>query len=620
MGRLLQVPNPQTGESLKSFLSRISMANHYEYISWMYELCNFKNGKSLYRLTPRENDLNELSNLVGIPCEKLWGMTYVNEFNDRLSRDYYTQLIYKTGLVYKHSKVCPCCINEDKYEHKMWDLKINLACYKHKILLINECSKCHGFISYRRINVEYCNCGFPLMNLPKLHANKALIEISKLLQYSLNKISIKEETYNPFYELSLKNQVSLLTYFSKQLTLYLDYVKFTNNISTTNKNFQQIIIDAFEIFENWPNNFHSFLNKFRSTRIEKRGARLQLSGIYIGLHRKFTQPEFSFLRNEYYQSINKDKNRNHKVVRSKISLIEESNFLNSNEVTRLLKLKPSTVKKLIINGVLEGDYKDFSGHEQLLVPKESINKYHALLKNNLSLTEVAAMLDIGVRKVVELQNEGLINALLGPHMGINQWLFAKDSVDLLLSNLLSTVKIEDDKSGETINFRQATRIASFYKLKIGDFIKLLLKKEIIPYLIQPQNNGLNQIMFNKSDIEKTLKFYNERTGCVFNALEISRILGVCDGYVRFWINAGLIRSNSENQVKKVHINDLLNFQKKYISLQSLSAKLNIHSTKLRRLLLEQKIYPVFGNALIGGYLYLVKDVKEHLTCSNNTYS
>ncbi|VXC34617.1 TniQ protein [Bacillus sp. 349Y] len=616
MGRLLQVPNPQIGESLKSFLSRISMANHYDYISWMYELCNFKNGKSLYRLTPRENDLNDLSNLVGIPCEKLWGMTFVNEFKDRLSKDYYTQLIYKTGLVYKHSKVCPCCINEDKYEHKMWDLKINLACYKHEILLINECSKCHNFISSRRINVEYCICGFPLVNLPKVHANKALIEIAKLLQHSLNMNSNKDETCNPFYELSLNNQVSLLTFFSKQLTLYLDYEKFTNCISTTNKDFQQIIIDAFEIFENWPNNFHSFLNKFRSTRIEKRGARLQLSGIYIGLHRKFTQPEFSFLRDEYYKSINKDKNRNHKIVRSKISLIEESNFLNSNEVTKLLKLKPSTVKKLIVNGVLEGDYKDFSGHEQLLVPKESINKYHALIKNNLRLTEVAAIFDIGVRKVVELQSEGLINALLGPHLGIKQWLFAKDSVDSLLSNLLSTGKIEDDKLGETINFTQASRIASFYNLKIGDFINLLLKKEIIPYLIQTQNNGLNQIMFNKKDIEKTIKFYNERTGCVFNALEISRILGVCVEYVRFWIKAGLIKSNKVNQVKKVHINDLSNFQKKYISLKSLSTKLIIHSTKLRRLLLEQNIYPVIGNELIGGYLYLVNDVKEYLTCNN----
>ncbi|MFT9600295.1 hypothetical protein, partial [Mesobacillus sp.] len=98
MGRLLLVPQPQNGESLKSFLLRLSMENHYDYISWIYELSNLKRN-STYLLSPHKSDLIHLSDLVGIPCNELWKLTFVNEFNDYLSKDYYTQVIYRNGII-----------------------------------------------------------------------------------------------------------------------------------------------------------------------------------------------------------------------------------------------------------------------------------------------------------------------------------------------------------------------------------------------------------------------------------------------------------------------------------------------------------------------------------------
>ncbi|MEK5066107.1 MULTISPECIES: hypothetical protein [Cytobacillus] len=73
-----------------------------------------------------------------------------------------------------------------------------------------------------------------------------------------------------------------------------------------------------------------------------------------------------------------DNIRNHKLVRSKTTLNEGSNFLNSIKITKLLKMKPNSIKVLVRNGIIEGDYKDFSSHEQLLIPKESVEKYNAL--------------------------------------------------------------------------------------------------------------------------------------------------------------------------------------------------------------------------------------------------
>lgn len=74
--------------------------------------------------------------------------------------------------------------------------------------------------------------------------------------------------------------VSLLTFFAKQLTIYFDYEKFSNKIYSTNKKYQKLIIDAFEIFMQWPNNYYALLNDIRSLRMDQKGSRLQLSGVY----------------------------------------------------------------------------------------------------------------------------------------------------------------------------------------------------------------------------------------------------------------------------------------------------------------------------------------------------
>jgi hypothetical protein len=250
-------------------------------------------------------------------CDELWNMTLINEFGDYLSDDYSTQLIYKTGLSSKHSKICPICIAQKKYEQKLWDLNINIVCNEHNILLINECPKCYNLISSIRDNILFCNCGFPLRALPIMQPHKHLIEISRLLHQSSLPKPASSLNFNPLYNLSLKNIVSLLTFFSKQLTIHFDYVKFSNKLSTRDEDYQQILVDAFNIFMNWPHNYYFFLNNIRNSRLDKKGSRLQLSGVYIGIHRKFTSPEFSFLREEFYNYMREDINRDYKIVSRK---------------------------------------------------------------------------------------------------------------------------------------------------------------------------------------------------------------------------------------------------------------------------------------------------------------
>ncbi|WP_458411879.1 TniQ family protein [Schinkia sp. CFF1] len=614
MSPLLQTLLPFKGESLKSFLMRLSMENGYESILWIYQLSNLTR-RSTYYLSPKNSDLFELGALVGLESGVLWDLTFVNEFDDYLSNDYYTKLIYNCGISSIHSKICPVCIGENSYEQKLWDLNINIACYKHNVLLINECCNCHNLISSNRYSIEYCNCGYPLREFPTIQAPKNLIEISKLLHYSSTKKFTSSNNNNPLHNLSLKHIVSLLTFFSRQMAIYFDYGEFGNKIPTLDNKYQQLLIDTYNVFIDWPNNYYSLLNKIQNLRRDQKGAILQLSGIYKGIHRKFALPIFSFLRDEYYNYMREDKEREYKIVRSKTSLNEESTYLNFVEVTKKLKMKPNTIKKLVENGILDGTYKRFSGQEQVLIRKESIENYYKFIEANLRLMDVASYLGINTSRVIELEKQGLIKALLGPENGFKRWLFSKGSVQALLTNLNQLVCNEvngEVNNEERISFNQTLKIASGYGLKIGDFINLLTNNEICPYEKDIQNTGLNQLIFNKTAVVNSLKKWNLLNASELNALEISQVIGENYDYVLMWLNAGLIKSGVKKLGKScVYRDDLLTFQKTYISLIKLSVKLNIHSTKLRRQLLEQNIKPVFGSELDGGYLYLISDVLDY---------
>lgn len=615
MRTLLLSVDTYKGESLKSYLMRLSMVNGYESISWIYILSNISR-RSTYFLSPRNNDLRILEELSRLSSSELWNLTFVNEFDDYLTENNYSKLIYKTGLSSKYSKVCPQCLEEEKYEKKLWDLSINLACHKHGTLLINKCCNCHKLISSTRSSIEHCTCGYALKDLPILQASNHIIEIAKLLHHSsIEKADTKLFQKNPLQVLSLIHIVSLLTFFSRQMSIYLGYTNLSNKVSTIDKNSQQLLNDTFNIFFNWPHNYYAFLDKLQKNRgVREGGARLQLSGVYIGIHRKFTLPIFSFLRDEFYNYMQTNKNRTYKIVRSKISRNEETNFLNFIETTKILGMKPDKVKKLVENNILDGTYKIFNGHEQVLIRKDSIERYKNLMDSNLSLKAVSKYLGITTKKILELQKEGLIKAIIGPHIGLKEWLFSKESTQNLLTNLLRIDRNDETTSGnKAIDFSQALRYAAQYGMKINDFINLISNKVISPVNIQKDNIGLNQLKFNIEEVVEEFKKWRLENSNELSSLDISHIIGENYDYIQMWLIAGLIKNNRENQGRnRVSRECLLQFQENYISLNRISIKLNIHSTELRRVLLKHNIYPIFGTGKVGGYLYLKKDVLKFL--------
>lgn len=55
--------------------------------------------------------------------------------------------------------VCPECLRENRWCHRLWILPGAVTCPVHRRPLIDTCGRCNGLISWRRPGVDVCACG-----------------------------------------------------------------------------------------------------------------------------------------------------------------------------------------------------------------------------------------------------------------------------------------------------------------------------------------------------------------------------------------------------------------------------------------------------------------------------
>lgn len=161
---LLLTTEPHQDETLTSFLLRTCQENQYESLTWITNLINIDSRK-LAKPNPNKVNLMPLSQLLRIEEEALWDLTFYSDI--MYFESVGDQSSFKDHVNTEYDKVCPSCFENQPYIKKIWNIKINMACPFHSLLLINICPNCGKKISSVRKEIHKCKCGYKLTDLPK---------------------------------------------------------------------------------------------------------------------------------------------------------------------------------------------------------------------------------------------------------------------------------------------------------------------------------------------------------------------------------------------------------------------------------------------------------------------
>jgi hypothetical protein len=203
MNKLLKIVMPLKDESLLSYLSRLSRANHIDLI-WLFEIIDYSymryNIQGVNSLCNYEK-IDNICHLTNLSVDDIKQMV-VHRFSNGLwdnSSNAINNHFYNRFIDDKYSKFCPICMQENCYERIYWKLEVVRICHKHRVFLIDKCPRCNVNITSNIIIEGRCRCGA-----------------------TLEKFDYKDQISSLLYE----NQIRLFTY----LTICTQNNKLSDNL------------------------------------------------------------------------------------------------------------------------------------------------------------------------------------------------------------------------------------------------------------------------------------------------------------------------------------------------------------------------------------------------------
>ena len=145
-------------------------------------------------------DINTLSDIIGLPCDKILDMSFYNllkkfECNSKISNS-----MVMVGLLHREYHYCPRCLAEYPHHQLLWSINKIEICHKHNARLEGQCIHCHQVIKLKDVtDFLYCPyCGGNLKNTRE-----------KPEEFSPDYLSYQKWLINNFIYLLTKSDVHL---------------------------------------------------------------------------------------------------------------------------------------------------------------------------------------------------------------------------------------------------------------------------------------------------------------------------------------------------------------------------------------------------------------------------
>lgn len=80
-----------------------------------------------------------------------------------------------------HDAICPSCLKKQAYLRLHWEHVYSTACCVHRTQLLDQCDRCGSMLHANRSQIEFCECGRDLRDMPAPAATPSQVWLSALL-------------------------------------------------------------------------------------------------------------------------------------------------------------------------------------------------------------------------------------------------------------------------------------------------------------------------------------------------------------------------------------------------------------------------------------------------------
>lgn len=613
--------NPYDDENLLSYLVRLTELNRYEYPSMTSMAANlcFQHQWHPRLIFFTALNLKQLGEMTEVPEETLQQLAYPDVDGEGMIVKYNGQAFSKHLLGITRPKVCPECLVEAPYARKLWDLSAYTACGKHGVKLIDACPKCKMKLSWSRRCIVKCTCGFDLTKSERISVESSDVAIFKLMHDMF--YGINADAGTPLYKLTFAKLISLIDFMAAQ-------TKATRNTKglflarQSQSDAHDMVVKAYDVFRDWPNNFYSFLDEYRSIEKTTADYKSRVTGIVKELGpfykplRSYKEPEYDFIIDEFETYL--ETWDGGIVKQGSQRRIERSRYCSMDSVVDELGMSMERLKKFYDLGLLRGKSLDRVYSTVYRIEKESVAELKAHFDSIISIKQASEKLGIAIKLVETMVKQGMLqDAYKGtPLEDEMERAVTAESVNNLMDMIRAKIAVKNENM-DFISFAQVIDRIHILKMSYLDCIDEISAGRIVPSK-ETDGTGLQRFYFDKADIEGYMQQRKrELLGDMLTLQEVKAELQVGKIHaIRIWIKNGLL---SGNQARKnglpwwsISPSEVESFKAKYVLASRVAARYEMVPQKLIKVLGEKGIIPVSGTAIDGSqvYLFLQRDVEE----------
>lgn len=598
MSRLLRSIIPYKDETFTSYLLRTCKANYYESLSWLTDIADI-DIRQLAKPNPNKVNLKTLTKLLEIEEEKLWELTFFEDIT------YFSHLddvsSFKDHANTEYDKICPTCFKNTSYIRKFWNLKINMACPIHSLLLINICPQCNKKISSIRKEINKCNCGASLYNLPKIFLNEDQVLHSKILYNAYFK--------KVFYKISDHSPINTLKYYSLTKLINSFWYRINhgrnglgiNQLNTQSKSLFEQLTSVYNLFIKWPNNFIEYLKKVTEPQT--------ITNIKRDFYTKLYTEEFYVFREEFRKQIEEQTKK--PVIFRKFNYVNHKSDLTSfTQVKKMLSMSKNSVNNLIENGLLI----EINTHESnsRSITTESLNNFIKLKDYIVFKKDLANLLGLTGKQINLFEESGWVKRIeyfskRNDKKSYYDIRFGEELIYNIEKN--NVVPITEDlvKSNKLITFEIFHNRAAVKGISFLEVVEELIKGTITIYKVE-NKIVFKSYYFNLDEIltfikiKRFEKFFNK--GIRINSQELCYLLKVSGPNITSWTQFGFLEITNPTQTYSYATVEA--FMDNYIPVTYL---INEYKTSVPSLFIKLKnmgIFPISGPSVNGGFGYLYR--------------
>lgn len=299
---LLITPQPRPAESLQGFILRTAEANGYD--SPLRILRHA--GMSFVEAHSARPSLDKLATLYGRSADSLMGLGCVPDPSVRLKKGKHQTVMGHTlpmrYFLYKHHRVCPECVLEQRAIESYWELRHAVACPVHGRYGITVCPTCNRPLDWFRRGLLVCSCGQDLSQsrgkMLKQGNMLALLGLirGKLKRDPLDRVLLESEGFpiEAMEQISLPTLLGIIDRLEHSVR-HLEVYQGMSGVTGENIGLR----GAADILAHWPRGLHSYLVR---VHIDHRAQGLR--GRYDSFYETFFKSglpvdEMEFLQQEF---------------------------------------------------------------------------------------------------------------------------------------------------------------------------------------------------------------------------------------------------------------------------------------------------------------------------------